>query len=244
MKTLSRANSSAADFRLPHAPGTVAPACRHHTAPLHITEHNEHTIATRSQHTSNTQKTRKNTICDTITFASSKSTQPIHPKQQTIIISGQNHPKIHNNLFHLASALRTSSHRQQFCSRVPRSFKDRETPRTAFPRSEIKNAVPLTQTTLQICIRYKPLANKHFTSDLHPNSHLPSICECVGCRRGLLPCCWVLCSPLFRIASTRTPIITRKSPDRMGKYYRSFVLGGAALATAGTLAQDASTNKW
>jgi putative salt-induced outer membrane protein len=30
----------------------------------------------------------------------------------------------------------------------------------------------------------------------------------------------------------------------MGKYYRSLVLGGTALATIGTFAQDASTNKW
>jgi putative salt-induced outer membrane protein YdiY len=30
----------------------------------------------------------------------------------------------------------------------------------------------------------------------------------------------------------------------MGKYYHSLVLGGAALATVGTLAQDASTNQW
>ena len=30
----------------------------------------------------------------------------------------------------------------------------------------------------------------------------------------------------------------------MGIYYRSLLVGGAALATAGTFAQDASTNKW
>src|SRR5688572_6277823 len=36
----------------------------------------------------------------------------------------------------------------------------------------------------------------------------------------------------------------RKGLHRMGKYYRSIMVGSAALACAGTYAQDANTNKW